>query len=210
MRAAEVYRAVRVERLIAIVRGLPAEQAVPLAEALHAGGIRLLEITANTAGVLDMIRAVRQATEGRMLIGAGTVTTLDLTRQALEAGAEYVIAPDVNPEVILYCLERDVAVIPGAATPTEILTAQRLGLSLVKIFPAQALGVNYIRQLRGPIDDVDFLAVGGVEAGNLGEFIKAGCLGAGLGGSLVRKDLIQAGDWAGLTRLAEECRRALG
>jgi len=210
MRAAEVYRAVRAERLIAIVRGLPAEQAVPLAEALHAGGIRLLEITANTAGVMDMIRAVKQATAGRMVIGAGTVTTLDLAQQALAAGAEYVIAPDVNPEVIGHCLERDVAVIPGAATPTEILTARRLGLSLVKIFPAQALGVNYIRQLRGPIDDVDFLAVGGVDARNLGEFIQAGCLGAGLGGSLVRKDLIQAKDWAGLTRLAEECKRVLG
>lgn len=203
-----VYRAVREHKVIAIVRGLLPSAAVSVAEALYAGGIRLMEITCNTPGVAEMISEVLRAMEGRMLIGAGTVITVDLAERVHQAGAQYMVAPDVNPDVIRYCTERDVAVIPGAATATEVLNAYRLGLRMVKIFPADGLGVSYIKQLRGPLDDVEFVAVGGVTVDNVGDFLRAGCVGAGLGASLVRKSLVDSCDWAGMAKLASEVRDA--
>ncbi len=139
-----------------------------------------------------------------MIIGAGTVITKELCEQVLAAGAEYVIAPDVNPEVIRHCIENDVAVIPGAATATEVLTAWRLGAKMVKIFPAAALGTEYINMLRGPIDDVDFLAVGGVELERIGDFISAGCVGIGIGGSVIRAEFVENGDWGRITELLSQ------
>jgi 2-dehydro-3-deoxyphosphogluconate aldolase / (4S)-4-hydroxy-2-oxoglutarate aldolase len=108
--------------------------------------------------------------------------------------------------VVDYCLTRGIPVMPGAVTPTEILLAKRLGVSMVKIFPAEALGVKYIQQIRGPIDDMDLVAVGGITEGNVGEFLRAGCVAAGLGGSLIKKEFIDRGDWAGLTDLARKIK----
>ena len=198
----DLYDVIQEEKLVAIVRGVDSDVVVKIAEALHAGGVNLMEITCNTPGVVDMIRAVKEPMAGRMHIGAGTVVTRELAEQVLAAGAEYVIAPDVNPEVVTFCVERDVAVIPGAATATEVLTAKRLGARMVKIFPAGALGFDYIKQLRGPINDVPFVAVGGVTIDNVAAFLEAGCAGAGAGSALVKKDLVANGNWPALTELA--------
>ena len=210
MSAAEIYRAVRRERLIAIVRGSAEEEIVNIAEALHQGGVTLMEITANTPGVMEMIRTVSQVMAGRMLIGAGTIVTPDLAREAVRAGARYVIAPDVNPEVIGFCVERGLAVIPGAATPTEILSAGRLGAKMIKLFPAGSLGLGYLKDLRGPLDQVDLVAVGGVTPENGAEFLRAGCVGVGIGSSLIRRDLVRAKNWDGLTALARRAISRLG
>jgi len=208
-RAESVYQAVREEKIIAIVRGVSPTTVIEIAEALLSGGLRLMEITCNTPGAARMISDVSLAMDGRMLIGAGTVISAELARQVHQAGARYVVAPDVNPEVIRYCAEHDIAVIPGAATATEILTANRLGAHMVKIFPAGGLGIDYIQQLRGPIDAAEFVAVGGVTADNVGDFLRAGCVAAGLGGSLVRKDLVTDANWAGLAELARTVRAAV-
>jgi len=206
--ATQVYHKIREEMIIAIVRGIAPSTVVSIAEALHSGGVHLVEVTCNTPGAVEMIGEVSRAMSDRMIVGAGTVITEDMARRVHQAGAKYVIAPDVNPDVIRYCTNHDIAVIPGAATATEVLTAHRLGVPMVKIFPAAALGVDYIEQLRGPIDNVDFIAVGGITAGNVGDFIRAGCAGAGLGGSLIKKDLVANSDWAGLTELAQKVRTA--
>ncbi len=206
MDAKQIYQRIREEKIIAIVRGVSAYRVIRIAEALYAGGIRLMEITCNTPGVTEMIEAVSKAMEGKMGVGAGTVLTEKLAGDVCAAGAQYVIAPDINPAVVEFCLERGVPVIPGAATPTEILLAKRLGVTMIKIFPAEALGTEYIQQIRGPIDDMDFVAVGGVTEGNVAEFLKAGCAAAGLGGSLVKKDLVDRCDWAGLTALAQRIK----
>jgi len=122
------------------------------------------------------------------------------------SGAQYMVAPDINADVIRYCIERDIAVIPGAATATEILNAYRLGARMVKIFPAEGLGVSYIEQIRGPVDNVDFVAVGGVTTANAATFLRAGCVAVGLGGSLISKSVIAQSNWAALTSLAMEAR----
>ncbi len=204
MQADVVYEMVRSEGVIAIVRGVEADVIVDIAEALYAGGIKLLEVTCNTAGFAEMISLLSDATAGRMVIGAGTVITKQLCTEAVAAGAKYIVAPDVNPEVLTYCTGKNIAVFPGAATATEILTAARLGAKMVKIFPAASIGLNYIKQLRGPIDNLEFLAVGGVRLDNISDFIAAGCTGIGIGGSVITKEIVENRNWQKLTAEAKK------
>ncbi len=204
MKAEQVYKLIREEKIIAIARGVKNSQIINLAEAILAGGIRMLEVTCNTEGVFEMIEMLRDKMGDRMCIGEGTVITTQLAQKSLEAGAEFIIAPDTNTEVIDYCVKNDVAILPGAATATEILAAKRHGAKMVKIFPASALGVNYIKALRGPIDDVDFVAVDGVRPENMAEFFAAGCVAVGVGASIVRKEFIEKGDWGAITETARK------
>jgi 2-dehydro-3-deoxyphosphogluconate aldolase/(4S)-4-hydroxy-2-oxoglutarate aldolase len=202
MKAEKVYELIRKERIIVIARGVRIAQIVNLAEAIFAGGIKMLEITCNTEGVFEMIKMLRDKMANKMIIGAGTVITTDLCKKAIEAGAEFIIAPDTNTEVIDYCVKKNIAVLPGAATATEILTAKRHGATMVKIFPASKLGAGYIKALRGPIDDMDFVAVEGVKPENMAEFFAAGCAAIGIGASIVRKEFIEKGNWTAITDTA--------
>jgi 2-dehydro-3-deoxyphosphogluconate aldolase/(4S)-4-hydroxy-2-oxoglutarate aldolase len=203
MNAEQVYKLIREEKIIAIARGVRKDQVINIAEALFAGGIKMLEVTCNTEGVFEMIKMLRDKMGDRMCIGAGTVITTQLAEKSLEAGAEFIIAPDTNTDVIDYCVKHDVAILPGAATATEILSAKRHGAKMVKIFPASALGVNYIKALRGPIDDVDFVAVDGVRPENMAEFFAVGCVAIGIGASVVRKESVEKGDWKAITNVAQ-------
>jgi 2-dehydro-3-deoxyphosphogluconate aldolase/(4S)-4-hydroxy-2-oxoglutarate aldolase len=209
MQAQKVYELIREEKIIAIARGVRIEQVINLAEAILAGGIKMLEVTCNTEGVFEMIKLLRDKMGDSMCIGAGTVITTDLCRKAIEAGAEFIIAPDTNTEVIDYCVKNDIAILPGAATATEILAAKRHGAKMAKIFPASALGANYIKALRGPIDDMDFVAVDGVRPENMAEFFAAGCVAIGIGASVVRKEFIEKGDWKAITEIAKRYVKSL-
>jgi 2-dehydro-3-deoxyphosphogluconate aldolase/(4S)-4-hydroxy-2-oxoglutarate aldolase len=202
MKAQQVYELIRKEKIIAIARGVGIDHVNNIAEALLAGGIKMLEVTCNTDGVFEMIKKLREKMGDKMCIGAGTVITAQLAEKALKAGAEFMIAPDTNTEVIDYCVKNDVAILPGAATATEILAAKRHGAKMVKIFPASALGVNYIKALRGPIDNVDFVAVDGLRPENMAEFFAAGCAAIGVGASVVRKEFVEKGDWKAITDVA--------
>ena len=209
MKAEQVYELIRKEKIIAIARGVRGDQIINLAEAILAGGIKMLEVTCNTEGVFEMIKMLRDKMGGKMCVGAGTVITTDLCRKSLKAGAEFMIAPDTNTDVIDYCVKCDVAILPGAVTATEILAAKRHGAKMVKIFPASALGVNYIKALRGPIDDVDFVAVDGVRPENMAEFFAVGCVAIGIGASVVRKEFIEKGDWGAIANIAGQYVRNL-
>ena len=127
MSPADIYNLIRKKRIIAIVRGYSPAQILNIANALSQGGIELLEVTCNTPDVANIIETLTKETTGKMTIGAGTVINKDLCRKVIAAGAKYIIAPDVNPEVINHCTENNTAVLPGAATPTEVLTAARAG-----------------------------------------------------------------------------------
>ncbi len=209
MKAQQVYKLIREEKIIAIARGVKKSQIINLAEALLAGGIKMLEITCNTEGVFEMLKMLREKMGGKMCIGAGTVITTQLAEKTIDAGAEFIIAPDTNTEVIDYCVKNDIAILPGAATATEILAAKRHGAKMVKIFPASALGVNYIKALRAPIDDVDFVAVDGLRPENMAEFFAAGCVAIGIGASVVRKEFIEKGDWGAIADIAGQYVRSL-
>ena len=204
MRADEFFDLVRAEKVIVIVRGVDKADIVDVAEALYEGGVRLMEVTSNTPNFAEMITILRQHMAGRMVIGSGTVITTQLCEQALDAGAEYIIAPNVNEQVIEYCLGKDVGMIPGAATATEILAADRCGAKVIKIFPACAIGPQQIKLFRGPINHLDFIAVGGVRLNNVDEFLAAGCIGIGIGAEVVNREIVQARRYQQMTQRVRE------
>ncbi len=198
------------EKVIAIVRGVGPEQCLRVADALYQGGIRLVEVTFNQSNpdsfseTTDAISAISKAYAGKMLCGAGTVTSEALVDLAADAGAKYIISPDSNPAVIRRTLDRGIVSIPGAMTPTEILAAHNAGADFVKLFPAAALGTDYIKAVRAPINHVRLLAVGGINEKNIASFLAAGLYGAGVGGNLANKAWIQAGEYERITAAAKE------
>jgi len=204
MKAERIYNTIRREKVIVIVRGIEKDRIANAAQAVLAAGVKMLEVTCNTAGVFEILELLNEKMADKMVIGAGTVITTDLCEKALDAGAKYIIAPDVNPEVITHCVKHDIAVLPGAATATEILTAKRCGAKMVKIFPDAALGLEYIKQLRGPIDDIDFVAVGGVRPETISDFAAAGCIAIGIGESAVKKEFVEKGDWQAITQTVKK------
>ena len=202
-----VYAEIRAHRLIAIVRGADTPVAVAASRALYDGGVRLVEVTCNSPGFEETIVRLKHELPADLRIGAGTVVSTGLLSRVRAAGAEYVVAPNTDPEVVESCVAEGIAVIPGAATPTEVLTALTLGARMVKLFPAAALGEAYVKQIRGPLDSAELVAVGGLTAGNAAAFINAGCVGVGMGGGLVRKDLVSARRWDDLTEHEERMKR---
>lgn len=198
------------KKIVAIVRGVYGQDALGLAKALYAGGIELLEVTFDQSKpeslnrTSDTVKLLCQELGDKMCFGAGTVTTMEMLDLAKEAGAGFIVSPDFNPEIIKATVEAGMVSMPGAMTPTEILTAYRAGADFVKVFPTSTLGAAYIKGVRGPLNHIRLLAVGGVNEKNIGEFLAAGCVGAGVGGNLVNKTWIANGEWDKITALAKE------
>lgn len=193
------------ERLpvVGILRGLPPEKLRSVVEASMAGGLTNLEITMNTVGAADQIRAAREIAGGAMNIGAGTVTSLQLLDEALAAGAGFVVTPTIGPGVIQRCVELKVPVFPGAFSPTEIQQAWDLGATMVKIFPADVFGPGYIRSLKAPLPHLKLMPTGGVDVTTLAAYAQAGADAFGVGSPLFRAECIAANDW---DWVREQCR----
>lgn len=174
------------DRIVAIFRNVGAEDLIAVAETLVQEGICIMEVALSEPQALPALRALKAAMAGRgLLIGAGTVLTVELAEQALEAGADFLITPNVSPEVIKYAKERGVPILPGALTPTEVYTAMQLGADLVKIFPASSVGPGHIKALLGPFPNAKLVPTGGVSPENAAEYLKAGAVAVGVGGGLV-------------------------
>ena len=195
-------------KLIAIVRGLPGEQLEGLAKALLAGGISLIEVTFNQAKpetwvqTAEGISMLSQKFEGQIIPGAGTVIAQEQLTLAYEAGAKYIISPDVNVDIIRRTKELGLVSLPGAFTATEIVTAYNAGADFVKVFPVGNLGPAYIKALKAPLSHIPLMAVGGVNEANADDFMRAGASGLGIGGNLVNKEWIANGEWDKITALA--------
>jgi len=183
--------------------------AVPTANAMVKGGIDVMEITFRTAAAPDAIKAVSENCRD-MLVGAGTVITLEQCKQAVECGAQFIVSPGFDREVASWCVEHGVAVIPGCVTPSEIMAAMKLGLTVVKFFPANVYGgLNAMKSLSGPFGGIRFIPTGGVNTQNLGEYISAPFIHA-VGGSWVcSKADISAGNFDRITALCADARNAL-
>lgn len=193
----------REDRIIAIVRGVPAEHVDEVALALHAGGVRLIEVTLNSEGALPTLARWRERFGNEVRVGAGTVLTVPQAREALAAGAEYLISPHTDETLIAFAREAGVPVFPGALTPTEVVRAHAAGASAVKVFPVGALGgPRYLGDLRGPLGHVPLIAVGGVGAENAGAYLNAGAVALGVGSTLVAPALVGAGDFEQITERA--------
>ena len=185
-----------------------AADAVPTARALLAGGVDVMEITFRTAAAEDSIRAVAQECD-EMVVGAGTVVTLEQCRRAVDAGAQFIVSPGYDDEVVAWCVEHDVTIVPGCVTPTEIMAAMKLGLNVVKFFPAGVYGgLSAMKALSGPFGGIKFIPTGGVNTQNIGEFIAAPFIHA-VGGSWVcPKADIAAGNFEKITELCKQARSA--
>lgn len=180
------------------------EKAVPLAKALMVGGIPCAEVTFRTAQGEECIRRIA-AELPDVLVGAGTVLTTEQVDRALAAGAKFIVSPGFNPEVVKYCIAKDVPVIPGCITPTEMEAAMTLGLTTLKFFPAeQAGGLAFIKAVAAPYPNLRFMPTGGIHAGNLGSYAAFDKIVACGGSWMCTRELIDAGDFEEITRLSRE------
>jgi 2-dehydro-3-deoxyphosphogluconate aldolase/(4S)-4-hydroxy-2-oxoglutarate aldolase len=190
--------------IIAVVRAQKAEQVIPLSEALITGGVIAIEITMTTPNAIAAIRDAREKLGERAVIGVGTVLDAKICRAAIEAGAEFVVTPICRTEFVAIAREADRPIMLGAYTPTEAQLAHEAGADFIKIFPADTLGPGYIKALRAPLPHLKIVPTGGVDVHNAADFLKAGCVALGIGGSLVSAKILQEEDWAALTKRAGE------
>lgn len=187
---------------VAIVRLSSSEHLMRVAEAVARGGVRHIEFTMTTPGALEMLREVSAGFDGDAVFGAGTVLDAESARAAILAGARFIVAPNLNPEVITLCNRYSVVSMPGALTPTEIMQAWDLGADVVKVFPASTFGPGYIKAVMAPLPQVRLAPVGGVKLDNAEAYIRAGAACLGVGSSLVDRKLVAAEDWDALTKRA--------
>jgi 2-dehydro-3-deoxyphosphogluconate aldolase/(4S)-4-hydroxy-2-oxoglutarate aldolase len=190
--------------IIAVVRAQSAEQVLPLSDALIAGGVIAIEITMTTPNALAAIREARQKLGDRALVGVGTVLDIETCRAALAAGAQFVVTPIHRPEFVPIVHAADRPIMLGAYSPTEAQLAHEAGADFIKIFPADGLGPGYIKALRAPLPHLRIVPTGGVDAQNVADFFKAGCMAVGAGSSLVSTKILQEANWPELTRRAKE------
>jgi 2-dehydro-3-deoxyphosphogluconate aldolase/(4S)-4-hydroxy-2-oxoglutarate aldolase len=188
--------------IVAVIRSPSSEQLVSVARALYEGGVDVLEVTFTVPNVLEILSAVRKELGNKVLLGAGTVLDPESARAAFLAGAEFVVSPTVNLDVIRICSRYDKLAMPGAFTPTEVLTAWEAGADIVKVFPADIGGPAYLKTLHGPLPQVRLMPTGGVNLDTIEAFLKAGACAVGLGGALVDPKAVAAGDMARIRSLA--------
>lgn len=190
--------------VIAVVRAQKAEQVLPLAEALLAGGVTSIEVTMSTPNAIEAIRELSQKVGARAIIGVGTVLDAATARAAINAGAEFVVSPMMRPDIAEVAREADRPVMLGAFTPTEAQAAHEAGSDFVKIFPADALGPSYIKAILAPLPHLKIIPTGIAKPEDVGAFIKAGCVAVGLGSLLIPKQALRDGSWPEFTRLARQ------
>ena len=190
--------------VVAVIRADRGDQLVPLAHALVEGGVDILEVTYTVPNATEVIREVIQSLGDRALVGAGTVLDPTTAEEAIRAGARFVVSPCINREVIRLCRRGNVAVMPGAFTPTEVVMAWESGADVVKIFPSDSVGPAHLKALRAPLPHIPMMPTGGVSLENAADFIRAGACALGVGGSLVKKSAVERGDLQTITQLAKQ------
>jgi len=205
MKKDDVLKRIKEIGLLPVLRASSIDEALALAEAIEAGGVTALEVTMTVPGAIDVIRQLAQRTQGRILIGAGTVLDPETARACMLAGAEFIVSPSLNVKTIEICRRYGVAVMPGALTPTEVVTAWKAGADVVKVFPCSALGgAKYLKALKAPLPQIELIPTGGVSLSTAAEFLAAGAFALGVGGDLVNSKAIAEGKPEIVTQTARE------
>ena len=186
MNKSEVLQRIRATGLIPVVRAESAELAMRAVEAIKAGGVDVLEVTMTVPGAIDVIAKLAATFGTEVVIGAGTVLDPETANKCIQAGAQFIVSPALNEETIAFCHANDVAVFPGALTPTEVVRAWNAGADAVKVFPAGAVGgASYLKALKAPLPQIELVPTGGVSLKTAADFIKAGAMALGVGADLV-------------------------
>ncbi len=193
---------IRETGIIAIMRAQSSDQLIAAADAIRAGGVRVIEVTMTTPGALSVISEATKKYGSEVLFGAGTVLDAETARAAILAGAGFIVAPTLNLEVIKLCNRYSVPVMPGCATPTEMLTAWEAGADMIKLFPADVGGPDLVKAILAPLPQLQIVPVGGVDLNTAAAFIRKGAVALGVGGSLINQKLLDSGDMAELSRRA--------
>ena len=202
MRRDEVLEIILATKVIAVIRMSDTEKLARVADAIKQGGVRAIEITMTTPSAIEIIAVMAKKKTAGVLIGAGTVLDPETAAQAIHAGADFVVSPGTNFDMIRVCRRYDVFVAPGALTPTEIIAAWERGADVVKVFPATSVGPKYFKDIKGPLPQVRLMPTGGVSLENAREFIANGACCVAIGTALLDKKAIEAGDWDILTQKA--------
>ncbi|HMF17123.1 MAG TPA: bifunctional 4-hydroxy-2-oxoglutarate aldolase/2-dehydro-3-deoxy-phosphogluconate aldolase [Gemmataceae bacterium] len=190
--------------IVAVVRAPDGRQLVEVARALVDGGVNVIEITMSVPNALEVLRQVGEALGERILLGAGTVLDPETARAVLLAGAEYIVTPTLNLDVIRLCQRYDKLVLPGAFTPTEILTAWEAGADIVKVFPADVVGPAFFKAVRGPLPQIRLMPTGGVDLNTAADFLKAGACCLGIGSQLVEPKAVAERNFDRIRDLARQ------
>ena len=194
MNRTEACRSMEEVGIIPVLRLPTAPLVIRAAEAVLAGGIPFFEITMTVPGAIDLIGWLAARFAGRAIVGAGTVLTAEDARACIDAGAAFIVSPGLDPAIVETAHDRDVAVMPGALTPTEVIAAWKMGADMVKIFPCSAVGgAAYLRALRGPLPQVKLLPTGGVNLSTVRDYVVAGASAVGMGSELVDRAALEAG-----------------
>ena len=191
----DMYEVFAQNPLLAILRNVPKEITLDYAGAIRKGGVKVFEVALNSPDALEQIAMLRKAYGGECLIGAGTAITVERCQAALDAGAQFLLTPGTPVDVLAFCRDHNVMLLPGVMTPTDVAVSLQYGFKTMKLFPAGDLPRSYVKDLKGPYDDTNYIAIGGVTPDNIPEFRSAGCLGVGLASSLMPKDKVKARDW---------------
>lgn len=198
------------EKMIIIVRGIERKKLIPFAEAVYRGGAKILECTFDSTGntpdeeIAENIKLLTEHFGDKMLIGAGTVLTEKQVELTKKAGGKFIISPDTNPAVIKRTKKENLVSIPGALTPSEAVRAHNAGADFVKIFPIGKMGSGYIKDIKAPLSHIKFLAVGGVNAENIADFLKNGASGVGIGSDIANKKLITENNFDAIEKNAKK------
>jgi 2-dehydro-3-deoxyphosphogluconate aldolase/(4S)-4-hydroxy-2-oxoglutarate aldolase len=205
----KVLEGLLASKAVAVIRMTDAAKLAKAAAALREGGVTALEVTMTVPGAVEIIRAMARDKEPGVLIGAGTVLDAGTASDVIAAGADFVVSPITDGDMITVCREAEVLVVPGAFTPTEIVAAWRAGADIVKVFPATSLGPQFFRDLRGPLPHIRLMPTGGVTLENAREFLAAGACCVGIGTALLDKMTIDSDDWEGLASRARRLVESL-
>jgi 2-dehydro-3-deoxyphosphogluconate aldolase/(4S)-4-hydroxy-2-oxoglutarate aldolase len=181
--------------VLGIVRGVELAQIEPLIAAVISSGLKTLEITMNTKHAARLIQKAKKAAKNKLVLGAGTVLDMRSLKNALDAGATFIVMPVLVRDVLAYCLKNKIPAFPGALTPQEIYTAWREGATMVKVFPAKFFGPEYFSEIKGPLDDIELMAVSGVTPHNMREYLSCGASAVAFGASVFKKEWLQKKDY---------------
>ena len=190
--------------LLAILRNIPLEQTLDYAQAIYNGGVAFFEVALNSPHALEQITMLRNHFGDKAYVGAGTAITVERAKSAIEAGAQFLLSPSTDAEVLAYCAQEGISMLPGALTPSDVTTCLKYGFDVIKLFPAGDMPKGYIKSLKGPLDETDYVAIGGVNRDNLADFIRQGYIGVGLGSRILPKDAVAKADWAAASAYVSE------
>lgn len=186
--------------LVPILRKVPYKKSAAIVKALVDGGVRFIEVTMETDRAEDIIAETVEAYGSQILVGAGTVLSIDDCSRSIEAGAQFIVTPTLDEEIVQFAVKKEVPIIPGVFTPSEMQRAVNLGASMVKLFPSSVLGPAFIKDVKGPLGHIQIMTTGGITLDTAKNYLEAGAIAIGAGSALLRNDLIEAEDWEGLAK----------